>query len=558
MASQSGLKVHCTTVPTDAANHIDIHDADNAQYHHGSSRLVALGTAPYDTPTKKGVNSNTNVIHLTVAGTIAAADVRRPVSVVSGTNHLLKGGAFITAVSGLNVTISQPACTTVAPTATNPGINCSPATALSVRVEHTNNRWLINATCTTGAQTITTTAPGFAPTDLGKSVSGGPFNPGTYIDVAPAPAALSAHISALPAHNCTTNNNGDTTANPDVAPITGADKIEIGAGQYATTGPNTGDPVWNDKDPMTLELSNTTGGGLGFACPTTSKLAMTALSKADTGGFVATDVGLATSVRKTASGVTTATAGKVVSVDLTGNTALNLSAGQCPSLGAVNALNTQAAVIGLPDGNAPANNDAVMTLGAELNLSPSLVATGDDCDLGTIEGFMVVGGWVNPGALYAGNTSTPPATVAQILFPTSVISFNGFIVPRAGGDSGGNPDANPHYDFSFPLLPTSLAECIDHNETTSGATATLDDHPINATGLAFAINPTTMSKAPFLPTGSGNIGDPSVRTLNSLTGPFDITVRLINNTGPVTLATDVSTCTVVFNTTDSGFTCGDG
>ena len=544
-ASQSGLKVACTDINTDVANHIDIHDSDNAIWHHGSSALVALGTSPYGTVAQKGVNSASNVLHLTVAATITAADIRRPVSVISGTSHLLKGGAFITAVAGLNVTISQPACTTTGT------LNCSPATALTVRVEHTNNRWLVNATCAAGGVTVTTTAPGFAPTDLGKSVSGGPFAAGTYIDVAPVAGALVAHTNQVHTDACTTNNNGDSTASPPIAPIVGADQVEIGAGQYNT---GTGLPVWNTLDAMTLELSNTTGGGLGFTCAAGNTLGMTLGSKTDTGGFVAADVGLATSLRKSASGVVTVVPGKITAVNLAGNTTATLGAAQCPALAAVSALVSQAMIVGLPDANAPANNDAMMTLGAELNLSPALVATGDNCDANTIEGFMVVGGWVNPGATYAGNTSTPEASVAQILFPTSVISFNGYVVPKKGGETNGAySDANPHYTFTFPLLPTSLAECIDKNGTVS----TADDHPLDATGLTFAMNPATMAKAPFLPTGSGNIGDPSVRTLVALTTPFDVTTQLINNTSGV-ISTDATTCTPVSLTTDPGFTCGDG
>lgn len=545
-ASQSGLKAFCTAVNTDVTGRIDIHDAGNAVWHHSAARAATLGITPFNTVATRAVTSANATIHF-VSGQIVAADVRRPITALSGINHLFKGGTFIKAfVNATTATLSQNACTTAG------AVVCTTTTAITAKVEHTNNRWLIDATCS--GNTITTTAPGFASTDFGKSLSGGPFTGPRYINVAPVNGALSASFSgAALTTPCTNNNGGDTTTNPDTLPVAGADKIEVGAAQYDT---GTGLPIWNDKDPMLLQLSNTTGGGAGFTCAGGNVLGMTAASKADTGGFVATDVGLATSIRRTVGAIVTVTAGKVVTVNTAGNTTATLGATQCPALAAVNATNSQAAIVGISGVNAPANNDAMMTLGAELNLSSALVPTGDDCEIGTIEGFMVVGGWVNPGATYAANASTPKASVAQILFPTSVLSFNGFVVPKRGGETNlPYSDANPHYTFTFPLLPTSLAECLNRNETNPPLNT--DDFPLSPTGLSFTILPVSMSKAPFTPTGSGNFEGSAIRSLNSNTGPFDITVQQITSGGTV-LSTDAHTCTVVSNSADPGFTCGDG
>jgi hypothetical protein len=542
MASQSQLKVACLADAPDTANHIDIHDTDTAIWHHGTAKAVSLGVSPFNTAPTRAVTASSTTIHF-ASGVITAADVRRPITALVGTNHLFKGGTFIASfVNATTATISQAACATYG----TPAVSCSTTAAVPAKIEMTNSRLLLTLSCTAASQTITTVAPGFTPNDLGKSVSGGPFAAGTYIDVAPGANALTAHINTAPTANCTTNNGGDPTASPVVAPITGQDKINIGSGQYDGGG----NAIWNNKDPMGLQLSNTTGGGGGFTCTGTNTLNMTAASVTDTGGFVATDVGLATSLRKTSGATVTVVAGKIAT--FTSATTVVLGAGQCPGpLPAVSATVSQAMVIGVPGAGAPANGDAMMTLTAELNLSPTLVATQDDCQNGTLEGFQVVGGWQNPGATYAGNASTPKASVSQILFPTSVISFNGFVAPKKGGELV-NPD--PHYTFTFPLLPTSLAECIDKN----GTPATTDDHPLDSTGLGFGMNPTVLAKAPFLPTGSGNIADPAVRTLLGVTGAQTITVDLINNTGPVTLASDNSVCTVVSNTADPGFTCGDG
>ena len=192
---------------------------------------------------------------------------------------------------------------------------------------------------------------------------------------------------------------------------------------------------------------------------------------------------------------------------------------------------------------APTNGAAMMTLGAALNLNPVLVATQDDCSLNTYEGFMVVGGWTNPGSAYAGNTSTPLVSVAQIIFPTSVISFNGFIVPQRGGDAA--VPGVPHYDFSFPLLPTSLAVCL------SGGT------PANDVQLTLGMNPTTLAGVPFLATGSGNLGDPPTRQLLPRTGTFSRTIELILNPSTI-VSSDTPSCTIAAPTATPGTPCGDG
>ena len=184
----------------------------------------------------------------------------------------------------------------------------------------------------------------------------------------------------------------------------------------------------------------------------------------------------------------------------------------------------------------------MMTLAAELNLSNTLVTTQDNCANGTFEGFEVVGGWQGPGT-YTANASTPPATVGQVLFPTSVLSFEGFVVPKKGGDT---VDANPHYNFAFPILPTSLAVCL-----TAGA-------PSNPIQLAFGINATTKSAAPFLATGSGNPGDPTIRQLLPETGSFSQTIQLIENPSTVVSSNVSTACVIGVDTTPPGLTCGDG
>jgi hypothetical protein len=357
---------------------------------------------------------------------------------------------------------------------------------------------------------MTSATAKWATTDVGKSVSGGPFAAGTY-------------ITAVSGTTATMNQSHS-------AACTAAKLTSIGAAKYVS-----GSPVLFNGDPMAFQLSNTTGGGQGFSCASGSHtLAMTAASKADTGGFVTTDAGIAVSIKgSTATVATTATAAVT-----TGNTSLTL-AGTCPA--GVTAT-VGLAWVGVASAGAPPAGAPMMTLAAELNLSNTLVTTQDNCTNNTFEGFEVVGGWEPPGSFTA-STSTPAAAVGQVLFPTSVLSFDGWVVPEKGGDT---IDANPHYNFSFPILPTSLAVCL-----TAGA-------PSNPIQLAFGINATTKSAAPFLATGSGNNGDPTIRQLLPETGSFSQTIQLIQNPSTVVSSSVSTPCVIGADTSNPNLSCGDG
>jgi hypothetical protein len=352
---------------------------------------------------------------------------------------------------------------------------------------------------------------------VGKSVSGGPIEDGTFI------TSVAGNVATL--------NQTHVNACTPTAGHTG-DQITVGGATYVAGVPQ----VFN-ADPMTIQLSNSTSGGQGFSC-TGSTLGMTAGSKLDTGGFNANYIGMAAAVKGAAGAVVAA---KITNVSTAGNTSATI-APACPSgVNAVTATNGFAG-IGVRGANGPGNAAVMMSLAAELNLSDALVATQDDCNQNTFEGFQVMGGWTNPGAAYAANAFAARASVSQVIFPTSVLSFNGYVVPKRGGDS---VDANPHYNFSFPLLPTSLAVCLS-----GGA-------PANDIQLAFGINSTVVSAAPFLATGSGNNGDPPVRQLLPKTGTFTWTMELILNPSTVQ-STTTDTCTIAVSTAIPGVPCGDG
>ena len=528
VASESKLTVDCTAAAGTASNNIAIHDADDAVWHHGASRTVALTCAvtpcksanpgaPWTANNADVTHAGSKVIKWTAIAATATSlapstpmDLRRPVSAAVGTAEVFPGGTYIVSVNATlhEATLSQAATLT--------------ETAITLKIEHTTNRVLLLPTCAAANNTITAPAgQSFTPLDLGKSVTGPGIPAGDYIDTTPAANSPTAHMAAPAEGTCTTGGLAKAL-------------IEIGAVTYVSGVAKSGTP----NDPMSLQLDNTSVGGTGFSCSAAGKITMNAATLAETGGFTSNYIGLNVTVKKTVGPTTTTEpVGRITGI--TSSTATMTPTTSCPTSATtvVNSTNSQSATIGAPDAGAPVNGAAMMTLGAELNLSPLLVPTQDACTDGTLEGFMVVGGWENPGTGYGAiNSGSPTASVGEILFPTSVISFNGWVVPHVGAGTETQltySDSNPHYTFSFPILPTGTAEC-----TSSPGI------PLSATGLEFTMNPITFSTAPFLPTGSGNIGDPSVRTLLPTTGTSVIVEQQINNTGPVENSKNTTTCTL--------------
>jgi hypothetical protein len=506
-AAQASLKVSCHTDAGTNTNHIEIHDANNAVWHHGAAHNVSLFR-----PSSGNAITVGSATIVFASGTIRNLDVRRPINAFNAAKaSMFAGGTYIRSVAPAGCTtactsavISQPAKVT----------GGTVAVKILATIEHTTSRYLDDVTCAAGTSTITSAKAGWFAGDVNKSVSGGPLADGTRV------VSVSGTVATL--------NQPHTNACTTAAGHPG-DQITLGGTTYVAGVPQ----VFNN-DAMAIQLTNTAAGGQGMSC-TGSTLSMTAGSKLDTGGFNGSYINLTAAVKGSAATVVTR---KITAVNLAGNTSATLN-GACPA--GVTAT-VGFAAISTKGANGPGNGAVMMSLGAALNLNPALVATQDDCNLNTFEGFLVMGGWTNPGAAYAANAFAARASVSQVIFPTSVLAFNGYVVPKRGGDS---VDATPHYNFSFPLLPTSLAVCL------SGSA------PANDVQLAFGINSTVVSAAPFLATGSGNNADPPVRQILPKTGTFTTTMELILNPSTV-VSTTTDTCTIAAATATPGVPCGDG
>jgi hypothetical protein len=185
-----------------------------------------------------------------------------------------------------------------------------------------------------------------------------------------------------------------------------------------------------------------------------------------TAGFTASDVGLAV----VGTGVGWPAGARIVSVTNATTAVLSAAAtlGTAPN---------HIAIIGTPDFGAPTDGSVISQLGAALHLSPTLVASADDCANNTPEGFVIQGSWFNPGA-FAAQTLTigaPPSnSVGQILYGNVAASFAAYVVRTTTGT----------YKVVFPVLPTSIAQCAS-----------------TALASTFTFNPITLGQS-LLPSGA--------------------------------------------------------
>ncbi len=180
------------------------------------------------------------------------------------------------------------------------------------------------------------------------------------------------------------------------------------------------------------------------------------------------------------------------------------------------------AVIGLPSPTAPANDDAVSTIGSTLTLNPTLVKGVAPCSAGEPAGETIEGGWYNPGDYQANTLAGAPAdlptnTIGEILYPTSVVSFAGYVV-NEGASTPGELDTAAHTDIILPFVPTGLALC---------------GTPALGIGSSFSFNGSTLAQQK-VPTGIGTPGTAAVRGIENLGSGVSTTTGtayLINGKG---------------------------
>ena len=200
-------------------------------------------------------------------------------------------------------------------------------------------------------------------------------------------------------------------------------------------------------------------------------------------------------------------------------------------------------VIGLPSPTAPANDDAVSELGSELALQPSLVKGSAPCSADEPTGTTIEGGWYNPGNYQANSLSPqtlPADSIGEILYPTAVISFAGYVVNEPASTAG-EQDTAAHTDIVLPFVPTSLALCASPN---------------NAIGSVFRFNGTTLTQQKVA-TGVGTPGTGAVRGIENLGSGVSTTTGTAYLTNGTSGSPYSGSCTTTFPAAIN-FSCGDG
>jgi hypothetical protein len=275
-----------------------------------------------------------------------------------------------------------------------------------VKIENSSIRSIEDAVTTDASKTVTSATGNFKAEDVGRLISGTNIPDGTTIAsvVSTSSVTLSANATAAGS----------------------AQVLAIGSNEIVTSARQIGD--------ATFSLKNITSTSAKFA---------------------ASDVGLPVTGGK-------APVGAYI-VSITSPTVAVMNANAASS-------GTTPVTIGLPSASAPKNGDAVAQLSSELILSPDLVKGQAPCSANQVYGTTIVGAWNNPGA-YASNAAltgaapTDWASIAQIQFPTAVISFFGYVEEVPAGSS--DVQQLRHNDVFLPNIPTGLALCPGTDTTSA-------------------------------------------------------------------------------------------
>jgi len=200
-------------------------------------------------------------------------------------------------------------------------------------------------------------------------------------------------------------------------------------------------------------------------------------------------------------------------------------------------------VIGLPSATAPVNAEAVSELGSELTLNPTLVKGSSPCASADPTGTTIEGGWYNPGG-YLPNTLSPATapvnSIGEILYPTSVVSFAGYVVNEPASTPG-EQDTAAHTDVVLPFVPTALALCPSPN---------------NSIASVFRFNGTTIAQQKVA-TGIGTPNSGAVRGIENLGSGVSTTSGTAYLTNGTAGSPYSGGCTTTFPAV-IGYSCGMG
>ena len=413
---------------------------------------------------------------------------------------------------------------------------------------------------TAGSAIVTSATGRFTAADVNRTISGGLLPSGTFIKLfnnattvtinGAAPAGSTTTTAVLKIDNGTGRSAlGSTTAGSKVVTSTTANFVpgDVGRSISATAIPHadTIAAVTNSTSIMLATAATATAANknisIGDAATmttarqikdahiTNASVTVTSASAA----FTAADIGLPISGTGLPAGNYIATAPTATSITLHF---------------AATATNSAAVLtIGAPNSGAALDGEAVAQLSSKLSLDPTAFGGAVDgvppCSANVVNASSLQGYWNNPGS-YASviGSSTDPLikgpTVGQIVYPTSVISFGGYVT-KIKASTAGESQTLAHYDIVFPLLLTTSVVC-----------------PAPSTvGIAsvFRFNPTTLNQGK---TGVGSLRDLADFPAGLATKTTSAYVHVIK-VGQPTLFTGSSACVEKFPGV-ADFACGNG
>ncbi len=501
---QSQLQVNCTFTNTGSSSNETVEDFPQAVWHDGAAWQATGGTTTSGSPTVTVTSGHFN----------AATDIN---DTVSGTD--IAPDSFVIAVnSATSITLNHNAT--------------GSKTGVTLTINNSTTRSVTDGVTTKSSTTITSATAHFTAADVGRIVTGTNLplydkiasvtNATTAVLTTAATAAGTAQSLTIGANEQVSSTrevtdasitSGSTTLSSASAhfqasdlqlPVTGCG---IPTGTYIKTVTNASSVVLSQAATVTRPFAVTNGVTTSGSTTVTSA----------TAGFSAacdTDKGISGTGIPAGSYIKTVTNATTITISAKATaTATGVSLTETP--GATE-------VIGLPSATAPANDDAVSTIGTTLTLNPTLVKGVQPCAAGEPEGETIEGGWYNPGDYQANSlalapTDLPTDTIGEILYPTSVISFAGYVVNEAANTTG-ELDTAAHTDIILPFVPTGLALCST---------------PALGIGSSFAFNGSTLAQQKVA-TGTGTPSTAAVRGIGNLGSGVSTktgTAYLINGKG---------------------------
>jgi hypothetical protein len=417
-----------------------------------------------------------------------------------------------------------------------------------------------DGTITAGSATVTSATGRFSAADVNRTISGGLLPAGTFIKTfnnattvtinAVAPVGSTTSTAVLKIDNGTGRSAlGSTTAGSKVVTSTTANFVasDVGRSISATSIPHADKiaSVTNSTSIMLTTAATTTATNKSIsigdaatmntarqikdAHTTSASVTVTSASAA----FNSSDVGLPVSGPGIPAGNYVQTAPSATSITL--------------HFAATATSSTAALTIGAPNSGAALDGEAAAQLGSKLSLDPTAFGGAVDgvppCSANVINASSLQGYWNNPGS-YASvfGSSTDPLikgpTIGQIVYPTSVVSFGGYVT-KIKASTAGESQTLAHYDIVFPLLLTTSVVCPA--PSTVGIAS------------AFRFNPTTINQGK---TGVGSIRDLADFAAGVTTKTTSAYVHVIK-VGSPTLFTGSTTCVEKYPGV-ADFACGNG